>query len=302
VRRHGREAPIVSTHGVFLYWLPLGAGGHSVRLNGRVFEAVAAGLERRRRCDLYHSALELRLAEARFVIEMAPIPRRAAGRGVVAEGPVGSPLLRRLRLFRYEIRCWRGGLIPDVAEAVESPRLLTGDPAVARRVLRLLPAVPTPTWGRDQLGTGSMWNSNSLTSWLLALAGLEPELIHLPAGGRAPGWEAGVVAARRLGPAVVAGDGDRRHDHDRRDHVREDQRPVAERNPVGEPEQEADEEHAHVADRHTMRGAVLDDLADLEDGGDGHRDPPRRRCKREGGDHVSTVPTIVRWPDRPERS
>ena len=26
-----------------LYWLPLGAGGHSVRLNGRVFEAVAAG-------------------------------------------------------------------------------------------------------------------------------------------------------------------------------------------------------------------------------------------------------------------
>ena len=27
---------------VDLYWLPLGAGGHSVRLNGRVYEAVAA--------------------------------------------------------------------------------------------------------------------------------------------------------------------------------------------------------------------------------------------------------------------
>jgi hypothetical protein len=25
-----------------LYWLPLGAGGHSVRLNGLVFEAIAA--------------------------------------------------------------------------------------------------------------------------------------------------------------------------------------------------------------------------------------------------------------------
>ena len=28
--------------GVHLYWLPLGAGGHSVRLNGRVYEALAA--------------------------------------------------------------------------------------------------------------------------------------------------------------------------------------------------------------------------------------------------------------------
>jgi hypothetical protein len=39
-----------------LYWLPLGAGRHSVRLNGKVFEAVAAWLGRRDRCDLYYSA------------------------------------------------------------------------------------------------------------------------------------------------------------------------------------------------------------------------------------------------------
>jgi hypothetical protein len=45
---------------VDLYWLPLGAGGHSVRLNGRVFEAVAARLGRRPACDLYHSALVVR--------------------------------------------------------------------------------------------------------------------------------------------------------------------------------------------------------------------------------------------------
>ncbi len=43
--------------GIDLYWLPLGAGGHSVRLNGLVFEAVVARLERRTACDLYHSAL-----------------------------------------------------------------------------------------------------------------------------------------------------------------------------------------------------------------------------------------------------
>jgi hypothetical protein len=56
-----------------LYWLPLGAGGHSVRLNGRVFEAVAARLEGRPACDLYHSALVVQVPEGRFVIEQAPV-------------------------------------------------------------------------------------------------------------------------------------------------------------------------------------------------------------------------------------
>jgi hypothetical protein len=60
--------------GIDLYWLPLGAGGHSVRLNGRVFEAVVAALERRPRCDLYHSALEVRVADGRYTIESAPVP------------------------------------------------------------------------------------------------------------------------------------------------------------------------------------------------------------------------------------
>ena len=39
---------LAAAAGVDLYWLPLGAGGHSVRLNGRVYEAVAARLERGR--------------------------------------------------------------------------------------------------------------------------------------------------------------------------------------------------------------------------------------------------------------
>ena len=183
--------------GIDLYWLPLGAGGHSVRLNGRVFEALAARLERRNRCDLYHSALEVRAPEGRYVIEQAPAWSDKAERGVVAEGAVGIRAAGRFRLLRYEVRCWRGGIIPDVAEAVESPHRLSGDPACARRLLELVPQAPTPVWGRDELRAGEMWNSNSLISWLVARSGLDVELIQLPLGGRAPGWWAGIVMARR---------------------------------------------------------------------------------------------------------
>jgi len=187
-----------SEPGVDLYWLPLGAGGHSVRLNGRVFEAVAARLERRAPCDLYHSALEVHVPEGRFVIEQTPIPDSNGGeRGVVAEGAVGSRWAGRFRLFRYELRRWCDGVIPDVSEAVESPRRLTDDPRLSRRVLDLVPCVPTPVWGRDELGAGEMWNSNSFISWLIARSGLDAESIQVPAGGRAPGWRAGLVVARR---------------------------------------------------------------------------------------------------------
>jgi len=187
-----------SEPGVDLYWLPLGAGGNSVRLNGRVFEAVAARLERRPPCDLYHSALEVRVPEGRFVIEQTPIPDSNGGeRGVVAEGAVGSRWAGRFRIFRYEVRRWCGGIIPDVNEAVESPKRLTDDPDVAQRVLDLAPNVPTLVWGRDESAAGEMWNSNSLIAWLLAGCGLSAESIHPPAGGRAPGWRAGLVVAHR---------------------------------------------------------------------------------------------------------
>jgi hypothetical protein len=183
---------------VDLYWLPLGAGGHSVRFNGRVFEAVAARLARRPARDLYHSALEVRVPEGDFVIEMAPVRDAHGGqRGVVAEGAVGSRLAGRFRIFRYEIRRWRGGMIPDIDEAVGSPRRLTDDSDRARRVLDLVPLVPTPVWGRDELRVGEMWNSNSVISWLVARSGLDTESIHPPAGGRAPGWQSGLAVARR---------------------------------------------------------------------------------------------------------
>ena len=183
---------------VDLYWLPLGAGGHFVRLNGRIYEALAARVARRSRCDLYHSALEVAVPNGRFVIEQAPVHDWSGEqRGVVGEGAVGTRWASRFRIFRYEIRLWRGGRIPDVAEAVDSPMRLTSDENRARLLVGLVSQVPTPVWGRDELGTEEMWNSNSVTSWLIARSGLDPESVRPPAGGRAPGWNAGLVVARR---------------------------------------------------------------------------------------------------------
>jgi hypothetical protein len=191
------------TAAVELYWLPLGAGGRFVRFNGRVFEALSARIDRRPARVLYHSALAVRLAEATFAIEMTPVwAGHGARRGVVAEGSVGTRWAGRSRFFRYEIRRWRDGVIPDADEAVDSPRLLTREPAVAHCLLDLVPAVPTAVWGRDELGTGEMWNSNSVISWLIVLSGIDVEPIHPPAGGRAPGWRAGIAVARRRRPEV----------------------------------------------------------------------------------------------------
>jgi hypothetical protein len=184
---------------VELYWLPLGAGGFFVRFNGRVYEAIHARLERRRPLGLYHTALRVRLPEGRYVIENCwPIPDGdGPSRGAVVEGPVGSRWMGRWRVFRYEVRRWPDGIIADADEAVASPQLLSDDPVVARRLLDLVGALPSPVWGRDELGTGEMWNSNSVISWLLARSGLRADAIRPPAGGRAPGWQAGLVTARR---------------------------------------------------------------------------------------------------------
>jgi hypothetical protein len=188
---------------VTLYWLPLGAGGHCIRLNGRIFEALQARHQHRPARDLYHSALRVRVGVDRFVIEMTPVlGGGTADRGVVREGPVGSRFLRRSALFRYEVRRWRDGTIPDVADAVSSPRIVSADATQAREVLRLAPLVPALVWGRDESRTGDMWNSNSLTAWLLASSGHRMETIGPPAHGRAPGWHAGAaVAVRRGGPS-----------------------------------------------------------------------------------------------------
>jgi hypothetical protein len=190
----GVEAPGT----VDLYWIPLGAGAHVVRINGLAFEWMSARVQRRRRCDLYHSALAVSVPEGRFVIEMAPIPDvRGDERGVVAEGPVGTWWAGHFRIFRYEIRCWRDGRIPDVSAAVASPVRVSSDAGVARRILDVLPCIPTPVWGRDELEAGEMWNSNSVVSWALVRSGADLTRTHPPRGGRAPGWNAGLAVAAR---------------------------------------------------------------------------------------------------------
>jgi hypothetical protein len=195
---------MLTTAGVELYWLPLGAGGWFVRLNGRIWEAIQARRARRGPLDLYHTALVIHVPEGRFVVETCwPIPDGdGPARGVQVEGPVASRWLGRWRVFRYEVRCWPDGVIADADEAVASPQLLSEDPVVARRLLDLVRFLPSPVWGRDELGTGEMWNSNSVIAWLLARAGLPKEAIRPPAGGWAPGWQAGLAAAHRS-PATI---------------------------------------------------------------------------------------------------
>jgi hypothetical protein len=173
---------------VELYWIPLGAGGHFVRYVGRVYEALRGS-----RRPLFHAALVVTHDGERYTVELAPSPdAHEHSRGVVATGAVGSRRLARLRLFRYEVRCWHDGAIPDLRYAVGGPRQV---PADARRVLDLIATVPTPTWGRDELATGEMWNSNSVIAWVLEAAGVAADRLTPPRDGRAPGWTAGLVLA-----------------------------------------------------------------------------------------------------------
>jgi len=72
------------TSTVDLYWIPLGAGQHVVRLSGWLFEVISAHVQHRRPCDLYHTALVVVAPEGRFVIEQTPISDdRGTRRGVV---------------------------------------------------------------------------------------------------------------------------------------------------------------------------------------------------------------------------
>ena len=102
---------------VDLYWIPLGAGGHVVRLSGKIFEATKASLEHRPQCALYHTALEVTSPTA----GSSSSPRRSPitadetvawsprdrwddlGRAAPAVSLRGPPMARRLHP-----RCERG--------------------------------------------------------------------------------------------------------------------------------------------------------------------------------------------------
>jgi hypothetical protein len=193
-----------------LYWIPLGAGdgvgARIVRISGGIYERLKAIVQRRRPQALFHAALIAEAATGRCVVEMTPVPGAGCPgeRGVVGGGPVGSRLLGRARIFRYEIRRWSGGVIPDIGYAIDSPVVISRDDAEIARVLELLPEVPSNVWGRDEARAGDMWNSNSVVSWTLAQAGCADRAGRPPQHGRAPGWEAGITVAGRAQSPTTA--------------------------------------------------------------------------------------------------
>ena len=192
---------------VLLWWIPVGAGGHVVRRTSRWWELLHARRSHRPPRQLFHAALEVRVDGSCHVIEMAPAwgGPRAADRGVVCTGPVGLAFLGRSRFFRYEVRCWRGGTIPDRDWALGGPTLLAESPGVARAVLDQAPRVPALTWGRTVPSTGEMWNSNSLIAWLLCTSGIDTANVFPPQGGWAPGWSAGLAIG--ADPTLLRGSG-----------------------------------------------------------------------------------------------
>ena len=183
-----------------LYWIPLGAGGHSVRFNGRVFEAVAAARQHRPRCDLYHAALVVDSAAiaTRSSSRRRRTPTRRAG---ASSPPAPSGAATSAAGACSATRCAAGAADRSRTSARRSAarpghrpiRRSPGGCSISSR------PSPTPVWGRDELHAGEMWNSNSVIAWLLATAGLPAERLHPPARGRAPGWDAGLVVAHRAG-------------------------------------------------------------------------------------------------------
>jgi hypothetical protein len=186
--------------GVELFWIPLGAESRVpvVRWSGRLYERLQAGRDRRRPQPLFHAALRVWVDDTWTAIEMAPAWGRGAHDGPVAfVGPVGHPTLGLSPVFRYQVRCRERGVIPDLKSAIGGPTWLTERRHAAQRVLDAVPSTPAATWGRDELHTGEMWNSNSLVAWLLTRSDIDIDRVRPPDGGRAPGWGAGVAVAQR---------------------------------------------------------------------------------------------------------
>jgi hypothetical protein len=93
-------------------WVPVGTSCALMDVSTRRFEAT---LQRRPRYEIYHSGLEVFVPEGRYTIEQTPASAHGEQRGVVGIGPIGAEWLGgRVRMFRYELRRWRDGVIPDI--------------------------------------------------------------------------------------------------------------------------------------------------------------------------------------------
>lgn len=97
--------------GVNLYWIPLGAGDHIVRVSGKLYEAFKGISERRPRAALYHSASEITLPGDRFHHRVGAYlgsPRTRTG--CRSGRPVGG-----------RAPGWNAGLIVAARQAGQSP-------------------------------------------------------------------------------------------------------------------------------------------------------------------------------------
>lgn len=181
-----------------LYWLPVGAGTSRFQQSSlRLWEAIEAARARRPRVRLFHSALKIATGPGEsYTLELTPV---FTGGTVppLATGPVGFRGADRLRLFGYQLLCQPGDRLPDEEWATVGPTRLTEDCGVVQRVLEVAPTVPRHVWGRRVRGTGEMWTSDSVISWVLARSGIDLSAMSPPDGGRAPGWSAGLAVARR---------------------------------------------------------------------------------------------------------
>ena len=131
-----------------LYWLPLGAGGRSVRLNGRVFEACAAALGRVDRVrPLPLGARGSRAGGPVRDRDGADPGDDGAGRGVVAEGAVGAGVGGTLPALPL-----RGA--PLARRRHPGRRRGRREPAPAQRRSRLRAAAPRAGAARADAGVG----------------------------------------------------------------------------------------------------------------------------------------------------
>jgi len=186
--------------------------------NGEGRSLLAAS--RRRRPFRAHERAHLRTdrSPALGAGALRPLPLRARGsraRGQIRDRDDADQIERRpsaRRRRRRECRLSRYGPIhtlplrgtalarrrhPRRSRSCRQPAMPEHRSRPRQATARARAAGTYASWGRDELQTGDMWNSNSLISWLIARSGLDPGTARLPAGGRAPGWHAGLVVAAR---------------------------------------------------------------------------------------------------------
>jgi hypothetical protein len=189
---------------VELYWMPVGAGtSRFQRASLRAWETIEAARARRPRVTLFHAALKL-VDDGGSTCTLELMPEFNGGsEPPIITGAVGMRAAGRFRLFRYQLQRLPVTELPDEQWAVDSPVNLSQDCVVADRILALAPGVPAHVWGRRVAGTGEMWTSDSVISWLLVRAGIDLSSIGPPQGGRAPGWYAGMILGRRDGAATA---------------------------------------------------------------------------------------------------